>query len=569
MADTPQAQNNALQQLNDFFYWQNIVLLNANQNGYQWVVENNQSRFINRRTKQSLTLEEGVQQGILPQMALNQVAVPSGISPNDPIARQVSMQQRQIARQAMQQEANAVAKVHYMKTIFNKTMPEYTYSNDASYLENAAGDRIKWEQAVNRGIIGKELENFPNVIASLPCYKNQETLSKSMIDSFAGQGVKTAVHYYLDTCDYTKEMATIGKTLEKFDHSFMSRHSKNGTYCVTSDDITNASVSDEMKNQLKDRLDKVVKPKITLSKIEVKDINDRARPLNDIERTRPMPRPHETIVVHQYSEADVAHAQARLAGFVKRKLITQKQVDTMVKNMQQLEKEGKLPIGATKEGKPCSNSEIYAYKMLQARELYHPKEIVYQIENGKRTKKSLGSAQEIMKGDFRQSVHALGNGELNENDKNAVVENIKGVENAVSSKGYAIAGVRVNHRYSYNTKKLPGYEEKTITIERDESKKPALPEQSQQQSGEKPAVREEYEGKNITLERDESKKPALPDLGRNQQPEKPAVREEKALSPEQGKQTQQTPPTSVLAQNAQSVPEESLPAERPQRAENA
>ncbi len=243
---------------------------------------------------------------------------------------------------------------------------------------------------------------------------------------------------------------------------------------------------------------------------------------------------HETMVVHQYSEADIAHAQARLAGFVKRKLITQKQVNTMLQNIQQLEKEGKLPIGATKEGKPCSNSEIYAYKMLQARALYHPKEIVYQTEDGKRTKKSLGSAQEIMKGDFRQSVHMLGNGELNEKDKNAVIENIKGVENAVSSKGYAIAGVRVNHRYSYNTKKLPGYEEKTITIERDESKKTALPEQGQQQ-----------------------------------QAEKPAVKEEKALSPEQGQKTQQTPPTSVLAQNAQSVPEESLPAERPQRAENA
>ncbi len=532
MVDTSQTQKNALQQLNDFFYWQNIVLLNANQNGYQWVIENNQSRFINRRTRQALTLEEGVQQGILPPMALNQVAIPRDISPNDPIAQQVNMQQRQIARQVMQQEANAVAKVHYMKTIFNKTMPEYTYSNDASYLENASGERIQWNQAVEQGIIGKELQNLPNVIASLPCYKNKETLSKNMIDSFAKKGVETAVNYYNDTYDYTKEIATIGKTLEKLDQNFISHHTQNGTYHITSEDIANASVSDEMKNQLKDRLKHVVTPKITLSKTEVKDINNRTRPLNDIEISRPNPRPHshETVFVHQYSEADMAHAQARLAGYVKRKLITQKQLDTIIQNMQQLEKEGKLPGGATKDGKPCSNSKIYAYKMLQARELYHPKEIVYQIEEGKRTKKSLGSAQEIMKGDFRQSIRILGNGELNEKDKNAIAENIKGVENAVSSKGYAIAGVRVYRKYSYNTKKLPGYEEKTITVERDETKEQTLSDQPQDQSAEKSAERE------------------------------------KELSP---KQIQQNQPTSVLSNNAQPVPEENaLPNERPQ-AENA
>ena len=154
-------------------------------------------------------------------------------------------------------------------------------------------------------------------------------------------------------------------------------------------------------------------------------------------------------------------------------MCTQNQLDTMLSNTQKLEKEGKLLSGVDANGKECSNSEIYVYKMMQAKLLYHPEEPVYQVKNGKRTNEKGKTVSETLGGDHRAALQTLSAQNADVKALSEIAGCISSVENNIAATGEATAAVKVKgRRMSYNINLKPGYVEKEIKVVENPAKKP-------------------------------------------------------------------------------------------------
>ena len=120
--------------------------------------------------------------------------------------------------------------------------------------------------------------------------------------------------------------------------------------------------------------------------------------------------------IHQYNNSDYAFAQERLQQYVRRGRITQAQLDQMMHHLQTLETKGQLASGMDEAGNVKSNAAIYAYKMVQAKELLHPEE--YVGKNKERVSDKVG-------GNHREALNTLYRADA---DENALAEALPGLK---------------------------------------------------------------------------------------------------------------------------------------------
>lgn len=166
--------------------------------------------------------------------------------------------------------------------------------------------------------------------------------------------------------------------------------------------------------------------------------------------------------VHKYAEEDYAHATQRIEAYIKRGVISKADAEKALANIQQMEKDGKIPTGVSADGKSIrSNAPIYLYKALQSQMLYHPDEPVYEVEGNKITQKKEGSVSEKLGGSNRDLIKGLTSQEAAEH-----ADRIMKTENAVSEKGHAVLGVKIKEqKLSFKPGRTPGYEVAEIYID--------------------------------------------------------------------------------------------------------
>ena len=166
--------------------------------------------------------------------------------------------------------------------------------------------------------------------------------------------------------------------------------------------------------------------------------------------------------VHKYAEEDYAHATQRIEAYIKRGVISKAEAEKALSNIQQMEKDGKIPTGVSADGKSIrSNAPIYLYKAIQSEILYHPDEPVYEVKDNKITAKKVSSVSEELGGSNRDLIKGLTSQEAAE-----YADRIMKTENAVSEKGHAVLGVQVKQpKLSFKPGRNPGYEAAEIYVD--------------------------------------------------------------------------------------------------------
>ena len=166
--------------------------------------------------------------------------------------------------------------------------------------------------------------------------------------------------------------------------------------------------------------------------------------------------------VHKYAEEDYAHATQRIEAYIKRGVISKAEAEKALSNIQQMEKDGKIPTGVSADGKSIrSNAPIYLYKAIQSEILYHPDEPVYEVKGNKITAKKVSSVSEELGGSNRDLIKGLTG-----KDASKYADRIIKTEDAVSEKGHAVLGVKIKQpKLSFKPGRNPGYEAAEIYID--------------------------------------------------------------------------------------------------------
>lgn len=166
--------------------------------------------------------------------------------------------------------------------------------------------------------------------------------------------------------------------------------------------------------------------------------------------------------VHKYAEEDYTHATQRIEAYIKRGVISKADAEKALANIQQMEKDGKIPSGLSADGKSIrSNAPIYLYKALQSEMLYHPDEPVYAVKDNKITQKKEGSVSEKLGGSNRDLIKGLASKEASK-----YADRVMKTEDAVSEKGHAVLGVKVKQpKLSFKPGRKPGYEAAQIYVD--------------------------------------------------------------------------------------------------------
>ena len=152
--------------------------------------------------------------------------------------------------------------------------------------------------------------------------------------------------------------------------------------------------------------------------------------------------------IHQYNNSDYAFAQERLQQYVRRGRITQAQLDQMMHHLQTLETKGQLASGIDEAGNVKSNAAIYAYKMVQAKELLHPEE--YVGKNKERVSDKVG-------GNHREALNTLYRADADENALAEAAKSVAGVENLITTRGQTNLAVHARGM-SFNRQGKAGFE---------------------------------------------------------------------------------------------------------------
>lgn len=497
------AENNniQMQQQNMYNLW--ILTRSANHSGFVFNPNSETGNlFQNPETKQEFhSFEEAEQAGIIPPNRHLLDSVPHFSS--DEEGRKISAEQQDKADRDIQQTREnlktVLEKLGAQQTIFNATVANDYISGveNGQYVLTSIDDSSKMtlSEGIQEGKISGSLDDIWETKAEAARMIAANVISPKEIREMtteARQAGQKAAYAALD-CNraYAKEMAVCAKTLMQNSPDEPIAQEPNGVYDYNAiqETLAHSELKSDMKDEMTKRLQNVkVVPSVTLAASEVKVINDSAQPINEKELTREGEKQYVDIKVHRYNKEAYEHARRRIHTWTsgKRPVVSSEQIDRMRKNIQQLEQEGRLEMGVDKDGKPCSNSDIYIYKLLASKKLYSPNEPVVELKelpNGyfKKTNKKIGTVEELVDGNFRKTIKSLGKEKIEESDKEALVKNIRGTEKAVSAEGYAILGVNVKKRFSYNINKNPGFEEETLKIEAPVS----------QQSSEKPASEQE------------------------------------------------------------------------------
>ena len=191
-------------------------------------------------------------------------------------------------------------------------------------------------------------------------------------------------------------------------------------------------------------------------------------------------------IVHKYEEADYKHATARLKRM--EKIYGKDAIERALTRLQEMERNGEIPTGLSADGKSLrSNAEIYLYKALQSKELYHPDEPVYQVKGNKITRKKECSLSEKLGGSNRELVETL-LGSKQPETTTQLADQVMKTEDAISERGHAVLGVKVKQpKMSFKPGKKPGYESAEVYIDEKGQIVPE-PEQKQENLGQSTTI---------------------------------------------------------------------------------
>lgn len=196
-----------------------------------------------------------------------------------------------------------------------------------------------------------------------------------------------------------------------------------------------------------------------------------ARHMDNPEMTRHMDNPEMTRItvdvnVHRYPEKAYAQARNAIDYHIRKGRIKASEVDAVRSNIKSLEESGMLQKGVDANGNVCSNSDIYTYKMLQGKLLYHPQTYVYKVSGNRLTGTRDGNIADKVGGDHRSAWQALAVANVASEDLAKAAPVVAGMEDFISMNGQANAPIRVARgKVSYNRKATAGYEKATATIE--------------------------------------------------------------------------------------------------------